>query len=73
MEKIKNNCDYNFVGVFADEGDIPAWAKDDIISLLEVGILETENGKISPNSTLTRSQTARILMSLLEYRGKLKQ
>lgn len=62
-----------FLGVFADEGDIPAWAKDDIISLLEVGILETENGKISPNSTLTRSQTARILMSLLEYRGKLKQ
>ena len=59
------------VTTFADEDDIPEWAKSSIISLTEVGILIKENGKINPNSPLTRAQTAQILMSLLEYRGKL--
>lgn len=59
------------LGVFADEGEIPDWAKSAIVSLTELGILKRENGKINPNSPLTRAQTAQILMSLLEYRGKL--
>lgn len=57
--------------VFADESEIPEWAKSAITSLSELGILSRENGKISPNSPLTRAQTAQILMSLLEYRGKI--
>ena len=57
---------------FSDSDEIPDWARDSIVSLCEIGILEKENGKISPNSPLTRAQTAQILMSLLEYRGKLE-
>ncbi|MBQ8163719.1 MAG: S-layer homology domain-containing protein [Clostridia bacterium] len=59
------------MSVFADESDIPAWAKSSIVSLSELGIIPKENGRINPNSSLTRAQTAQILMSLLEYRGKL--
>ena len=59
------------VTVFADEDEIPNWAKSAISSLNELGIIKKENGKINPNSPLTRAQTAQILMSLLEYRGKL--
>ena len=58
--------------VFHDMDDIPAWALKDITSLTELGILSKVNGKINPNSPLTREQTAKILMSLLEYQGKLK-
>ena len=58
--------------VFADEDDIPAWAKSSISSLTDAGILTKENGKISPNAPLTRAQTAQILMSLLNYMGKIK-
>ena len=57
---------------FADSEEIPDWARESITSLCEIGILSRENGKISPNSPLTRAQTAQILMSLLEYRGKIK-
>jgi hypothetical protein len=57
---------------FSDGEEIPDWARESITSLCEIGILSSENGKISPNSPLTRAQTAQILMSLLEYRGKLK-
>ena len=57
--------------VFADADQIPGDAVNDITSLTELGILVKTNGKISPNSFLTREQTAKILMSLLEYRGKL--
>lgn len=57
---------------FSDGEEIPDWARESIISLCEIGILSCENGKINPNSPLTRAQTAQILMSLLEYRGKLK-
>ena len=56
---------------FADEDEIPTWAKTAITSLSRLGILSKENGKINPNSPLTRAQTAQILMSLLDYRGKL--
>lgn len=57
---------------FADENEIPSWASDAITALNQLGILEKENGKINPNSPLTRAQTAQILMSLLEYRGSIK-
>jgi hypothetical protein len=57
---------------FSDGEDMPDWARASITSLCEIGILSCENGKINPNSPLTRAQTAQILMSLLEYRGKLK-
>lgn len=59
--------------VFADESEIPEYAKSAIVSLTEIGILQKTDGKISPNSPLTRAQTAQILMSLLEYRGKLNK
>ena len=56
---------------FADEEDIPEWAKSAIVSLNELGIIQKTEGKINPNSTLNRAQTAQIIMSLLEGRGKL--
>ncbi len=59
--------------VFADADQIPEDAVNDVTSLTELGILVKTNGKISPNSPLTREQTARILMSLLEYRGKINK
>ncbi len=57
---------------FVDDKEIPIWAKDALNALNSVGIIDTENGKIKPNNPLSRSQTAQILMSLLQYRGKLK-
>ncbi|MBO5312750.1 MAG: S-layer homology domain-containing protein [Clostridia bacterium] len=57
--------------VFADEDDIPDWARSAIASLTELGILTKTDGKISPNAPLTRAQTAQILMSLMSYVGKL--
>lgn len=58
--------------VFLDESEIPKDAKASITSLTELGILSKTDGKISPNSPLTRSQTAQILMSLLRFNGKIK-
>jgi hypothetical protein len=40
--------------------------------LVELGIIPKDNGNANPNLPLSRAQTARILMSLLEYRGKLR-
>ena len=59
--------------VFADSDEIPNEAREAISALTDLGILEKTNGKIHPNSVLTRAQTAQILMSLLEYRGKLNK
>ena len=59
--------------VFADDDQIPDGARESLTSLTELGILKKTNGKISPNSPLTRAQTAQIIMSLLEYRGKLNK
>lgn len=56
--------------VFADDSDIPAWARADIEALCEVGILKKNDGEITPNAPLTKAQVAQILMSLLKFRGK---
>lgn len=56
---------------FADDNEIPTWARSSIVSLSELGIIPRENGRVNPNAPLTRAQAAQILMSLLEYRGKL--
>ena len=58
---------------FSDADEIPKDAINDVTSLTSLGILSKVNGKISPNAPLTREQTAKILMSLLEYRGKLNK
>ena len=56
---------------FVDENDIPEYAKEAIKALNGIGIIQTNNGKVNPTSPLSRSQIAQILMSLLQYRGKL--
>lgn len=61
------------ITVFADSDEIPNDALEALTSLTQVGILEKINGKISPNAPLTRAQTAQILMSLLEYQGKINK
>ena len=58
--------------VFVDDSEIPAEAKASIKALCDLGILSKTDGKILPNTPLTRAQTAKILMSLLEFRGKIK-
>ena len=73
INKIIGASSSNTKSSFADEDEIPEWAKESIVSLEGLGILTKENGKIKPNSPLTRAQTAQILMSLLEYRGKLSR
>ena len=70
INKIIGATSETSVAVFKDDSEIPDWARSAIISLNELGIISKDDGKINPNSPLTRAQTARILMSLLEYRGK---
>ena len=59
--------------VFLDSEDIPEYAKDDISSLNKLGILTSIDGKINPNSVLTKAQVAQIILSLLEYSGKINK
>lgn len=56
---------------FKDDETIPNFAKDDIYALCEVGIINGEGGKIQASNPLSRSQTAQILLSLLQYKGKI--
>ena len=70
INKIIGATSETSLAVFKDYDDIPDWARSAIISLNELGIISKDDGKINPNAPLSRAQTARILMSLLEYRGK---
>ena len=63
--KAKNNQ------VFKDDSDIPTYARDDIYALAEAGIINGDGGEIKASNPLSRSQTAQILLSLLQYKGKL--
>lgn len=51
--------------VFADNDSVPTWAASSLRTLNAMGVLNgTGNGFISPTATVTRAQTAQILMQL---------
>ena len=53
------------VPVFADSSAVPAWAGPSLYALTELGILQgTGDGYLSPDSVLSRGQTAQILLSV---------
>ncbi len=54
--------------VFLDSDEIPDWARDDIDALCAIGVIKKDEGKISPNSPLTRAQVAQIIMALIKLK-----
>ncbi len=52
---------------FADVSDIPVWAKDAIYSLHAVGIMNSNQGYMTPTQKITRAQTAQMLAAAMTY------
>lgn len=53
------------VQVFADDNSVPAWAKGAMYALSDAGVFKgTGSGNISPNSVLSRGETAQILLTI---------
>ncbi len=53
---------------FADDRDIPYWAKDSIYMAKEIGILQGESGnRINPNKVMTRAEASAMLIRFLEF------
>lgn len=52
---------------FADQSDIPVWAREAIYSLNAAGIMNGEQGYIASTEKLTRAQSARMLAAVMEY------
>ena len=56
------------VPVFADHQSVPAWARGSLYALSDVGIFTgTGAGNLSPNASLSRAQTAQILLTVKKY------
>ncbi|MGN1409757.1 MAG: S-layer homology domain-containing protein [Eubacteriales bacterium] len=53
------------VQVFADDNSVPAWARGAMYALSDAGVFKgTGSGNISPNSVLSRGETAQILLTI---------
>lgn len=55
--------------VFADEAEVPAWAREAVDTLAKLGVLDSRNGYVDACGTLTREQTAYMLYMLGEING----
>ena len=55
------------VPTFADEAEIPVWAREAIYSLTSVGILSASDGYISASAALTRAEAAKMLAAAMAY------
>lgn len=54
--------------IFADDSDIPFWARDNIYVAQEIGLVSGDpNGRIYPEKELTRAEGSSILVRLLEF------
>ena len=51
--------------VFADHLDIPAWAEDAILTLNYVGVWQSTNGYVYPQSDMTRADAALVLSAVM--------
>ena len=63
-------CDVPVITTFADHSDIPVWASDAIYSLHSIGVLQSGNGCISPVASITRADTAMLLLGVKSYLGR---
>lgn len=56
------------VPVFADNSSVPTWARGSLYALSDAGIFSgTGSGNLSPNASLSRAQTAQILLTVKKY------
>lgn len=46
---------------FTDSGAIPAWARDHVDLLTELGVVTGDQGKVNPTGTITRAEFAALL------------
>jgi arabinogalactan endo-1,4-beta-galactosidase len=52
---------------FADDSQIPAWAKDAVAAVKKLGIVNGRSGNLfAPNETATRAEAVTIIMNLLQ-------
>lgn len=55
------------IPVFADDSQIPVWARDAMYALNAVGILSAERGYLTPTEPLRRDQTADLLANVMRF------
>lgn len=56
---------------FADDANIPAWAREAVAAAVESGIVQGVGGnRFAPNQTATRAEAAVVLLKALEFAGK---
>ena len=69
LSNIVGLCDVAVTPTFADGRDIPVWATEAIYSLNAAGIMNSDQGYITPTATVTRAQTAQLLSAVMKYVG----
>lgn len=53
---------------FADDREIPSWAKDSIYMAQEIGLVKGDNlNRVNPNDVLTRAESSAMLVRFLEF------
>lgn len=53
---------------FADDRQIPSWAKDSIYVAQEIGLVKGDNlNRVNPNDVLTRAESSAMLVRFLEF------
>ena len=56
---------------FADDADIPAWARAAVAAAAENGLVQGVGGnKFAPNQTATRAESVVVLLRALEFASK---
>ena len=67
LSNIVGLCDVAVTPTFADGSDIPTWAVEAVYSLNAAGIMNGQDGYITPSAAVTRAQSAQMLAATLRY------
>lgn len=63
---LDQSVDANAATGFADDKDIPAWAKSAVASLKKLGIVEGKGtNEFAPNAKTTRAEAVTVLLKIL--------
>ena len=49
---------------FSDQSKVPSWAKPHVATLVELCVVNGSNGQLRPDSSVTRAEVAKMLLTL---------
>ena len=69
IKKLGIETEKTDVNAFADDGKVSDYAKESVLFMKSIGLIEGNNNEFRPIDNLTRAEASKVIYELLQYVG----